>query len=225
MYVDTESRKEKLQFIIRGIIMVLVSLTVAVLAHMAGLNGRQVLSCGIFIMIIMATLLFWQFRLAIAFVGIGLLMGTGVLDLPTFLHECKLDVILFLVGMMVTVGVLKELGLFTWIIQLVISTSKMTGPRFVTIIVFLGALLGCAVDEVTSIVFVITLIFQVCDTLKVRPIPFVMIAVMGTNVGSCGTMLGNPVGILIGQGAEPPLSFLDFITWSFPIMMLSLTAT
>ncbi len=225
MYVDTESKKEKIQFIIRGIIMVAVSVAVAVLTHMVGLDNSQVMSCGIFIMIIMATLMFWQFRLAIAFVGIGLLMGTGVLDLPTFLEECKLDVILFLVGMMVTVGVLKELGLFTWIIQLVINTSKMTGPRFVAIIVFLGALMGCAVDEVTSIVFVVTLIFQVCDTLKVRPIPFVIIAVMGTNVGSCGTMLGNPVGILIGQSAVPPLSFMDFLKWSFPIMLLSLTTT
>ncbi len=225
MYVDAESKKERLRFIIRGIIMLAVSFFVSVLTHSLGLNTSQVLSCSIFIMIIMATLLFWQFRLAIAFVGIGLLMGTGVLDLPTFLEECKLDVILFLVGMMVTVGVLKELGLFTWIIQLVISSSHMTGPRFVAIIVYLGALMGCAVDEVTSIVFVVTLIFQVCDTLKVRPIPFVMIAVMGTNVGSCGTMLGNPVGILIGQSAIPPLSFLDFITWSFPIMMVSLIVT
>ncbi len=225
MYVDAESKKERMGFIIRGIAMLLVSCCVAALTHSLGLNTSQVLSCGIFIMIIMATLLFWKFRLAIAFVGIGLLMGTGVLDLPTFLEECKLDVILFLVGMMVTVGVLKELGLFTWIIQLVINSSHMTGPRFVVIIVLLGALMGCVVDEVTSIVFVVTLIFQVCDTLKVRPIPFVMIAVMGTNVGSCGTMLGNPVGILIGQSALPPLSFIDFLTWSFPIMFASLLTT
>ena len=174
-------------------------------------------------MVIMATLLFWKFRLAIAFIGIGVLMCTNVLDLPTFLRECKLDVILFLVGMMVIVGVLKELGLFTWIIQLVISAPKMTGPVFIIIIVWLGALMACAVDEVTSIVFVVTLIFQVCDTLKVRPIPFVIIAVMGTNIGSSGTMLGNPVGILIGQNASPPLNFMDFLTWSFQIMIVTLS--
>ena len=225
MYVDTENKKEQMQFIIRGIVMIAMTILIAILTHMVGLNTSQVLSCSIFIMIIMATLLFWQFRLAIAFVGIGLLMGTGVLDLPTFIEECELDVILFLVGMMVTVGVLKELGLFTWLIQLVINTSKMTGPRFVAIIVFMGAIMSGLVNEVTSTVFVVTLIFQVCDTLKVRPIPFVIIAVMGTNVGSCGTMLGNPVGILIGQSAMPPLSFMDFIFWSFPIMMLSLIAT
>jgi len=65
----------------------------------------------------------------------------------------------------------------------------------------------------------------VCDTLKIRPMPFIIIAVMGTNVGSAGTMLGNPVGILIGQNAEPPLSFIDFLQWSFPIMLIGLTAT
>jgi len=209
----------------RAGLMLGVSALVALLAHTAQLDRAQVISCAVFIMIIMATLLFWKFRLAIAFVGIGALMGCNVLDLPTFIRECKLDVILFLVGMMVTVGVLKELGLFTWIIQSVISTSRMSGPRFVAIIVFLGAFMACAVDEVTSIVFVATLIFQVCDTLKVRPIPFLIIAVMGTNVGSSGTMLGNPVGILIGQNASPPLGFGDFLTWSFPIMLVTLCVT
>ena len=210
---------------LRAVIMIVVSGLVAMGASGIGFDRSQIVSCAIFILIIMATLLFWKFRLAIAFVGIGALMGSNVLDLPTFIRESKLDVILFLVGMMVTVGVLKELGLFTWIIQTVINMPGMTGGKFVTIIVFLGALMACAVDEVTSIVFVATLIFQVCDTLKLKPIPFVIIAVMGTNVGSCGTMLGNPVGILIGQNAVPPLSFMDFITWSFPIMIVCLVAT
>ncbi|HEG43874.1 MAG TPA: hypothetical protein ENH94_07495 [Phycisphaerales bacterium] len=223
MQVSTITKNDSAAMAFRIFIMLTVSALVGVLAHSVGLEKPQIISCSIFIMIIMSTLLFWKFRLAIAFIGIGALMCTRVLDLPTFIHECKLDVILFLVGMMVIVGVLKELGLFTWIIQLVIGAPKMNGPLFITIIVFLGAFMACAVDEVTSIVFVVTLIFQVCDTLKLRPIPFVIIAVMGTNIGSSGTMLGNPVGILIGQNAIPPLNFVDFVTWSFPIMIVTLT--
>lgn len=222
MDISAIAKNDSAKLTLRAVIMISVSALVGLLAWAGKLEQQQIISCSIFIMIIMATLLFWKFRLAIAFVGIGVLMCTSVLDLPTFIRECKLDIILFLVGMMVTVGVLKELGLFTWIIQLVINTPKMTGPVFVTIIVFLGAFMACAVDEVTSIVFVVTLIFQVCDTLKVRPIPFVIIAVMGTNIGSSGTMLGNPVGILIGQNAVPPLNFVDFVTWSFPIMLVTL---
>lgn len=202
--------------------MLAVSFSVGVLTHTLNLNNQQVISASIFIMIVSATLLFWQFRLAIAFIGIGVLMGTNTLDLPTFIKECKVDVILFLVGMMVTVGVLREMGLFTWIIQSVIKTPKMTGRIFIIIVILLSAIMSCIVDEVTSIFFMATLVFQVCDTLKVSPMPFLMISIMATNIGSSGTMLGNPVGIVIGQNVSPPLNFADFLIWSFPVMMITL---
>jgi len=213
------------QTVIRVLVMLAITFAVGLLTHNIGMDKQQVISSSIFIMIVIATLLFWKLRLAIAFIGIGVLMGTNVLTLPVFLRECKLDVILFLAGMMITVGVLRDLGLFTWIIQGVIKTPKMTGRRFVIVTIFLSAIMACTIDEVTSIVFIATLIFQVCDTLKVRPLPFIIIAVLGTNIGSSGTMLGNPVGILIGQNAIPPLSFLDFLTWSFPIMIVTLIST
>ena len=213
------------QTISRTLIMLAVSFAIGLLTHMLKFNNQQVISCSVFIMVIMATLLFWEYRLPIAFLGIGVLVGTNVLTLPIFIRECKLDVILFLVGMMITVGVLRDLGLFTWIIQSVLAIRGITGPRFIVITIFLAAFLACTIDEVTSIVFIATLIFQVCDTLKVRPLPFIIIAVLGTNIGSSGTMLGNPVGILIGQNATPPLSFIDFMTWSFPIMLITLTTS
>jgi len=81
-------------------------------------------------------------------------------------------------------------------------------------------LMASIVDEVTSIVFMLALIFQVCDTLKVKPTPYVIISVIATNIGSSGTMLGNPIGILIGTKAG--FSFVDFIIWASPIMLVSL---
>ncbi|MFA5251403.1 MAG: SLC13 family permease [Phycisphaerae bacterium] len=218
-------KKDTLHFIGRVFLLLAVTAGVAMLTRFIHMDRQQIFASSVFIMIVVATLLFWEFRLAIAFVGISVLMGTRTLDLPTFIKSCQLDVILFLVGMMVIVGVLKELGLFTWIIQGVIKTRRMTGPMFVVIFSVLSALMGCIVDEVTSIVFIATLIFQVCDTLKVRPLPFIIIAVMATNIGSTGTMLGNPVGILIGQNSVPPLGFPDFMKWSFPIMLVTLSST
>ena len=219
------TKTEIRQTFVRSVIMLAVSFAIGLLTHLFKLNNQQVVASSIFVMIVMATLLFWKFRLAIAFIGIGVLMGTNALDLPTFIKECKIDVILFLVGMMVTVGVLRELGLFTWIIQSVIKTPKMTGRMFIIIVMFLSAIMSCIVDEVTSIVFMATLIFQVCDTLKISPIPFLIISVMATNIGSSGTMLGNPVGIVIGQNVSPPLSFVDFMVWSFPVMIITLSVS
>jgi Na+/H+ antiporter NhaD/arsenite permease-like protein len=208
---------------VRGTIMICVSLATGFIAYTAGLHeNAQVLATAIFFLIISATLLFWNFRLAIAFIGIAILLGGRVLSLEQMLTSSELEIILFLVGMMVMIGVLKDIGLFTWVIQLVINMKRMSGVLFTIILVFMSAIMACAVDEVTSIVFVLALVFQVCDTLKIRPIPFVMIAVLATNIGSSGTMLGNPVGILIGTKAG--LTFQDFIVWAFPVMMISLVA-
>jgi len=201
-----------------------ISAVVGLLTHFAwGLNNQQTVSVTVFLIIILATLFFWSFRLAIAFIGLPVLILTGALELECFRAHCSLEVILFLVGMMVVVGGLRDLGFFTWIIQGILKMKGMTGPRFILVTTAASALSASAVDEVTSILFIAALVFQVCDVLKVRPIPFLIIAVMATNVGSAGTMLGNPVGILIGSKAG--LTFEDFIVWSFPVMVLSLVAT
>jgi Na+/H+ antiporter NhaD/arsenite permease-like protein len=208
----------------RFAILACASLIIGSLAHFAwGLNHAQTISVTVFLIIILATLFFWTFRLAIAFIGLPVLILTKTLELECFMQHCSLEVILFLIGMMVIVGGLRDLGFFTWIIQSILKMKGMTGLRFVLVTAGASALTASAVDEVTSILFMAALIFQVCDVLKVRPVPFLMICVMATNVGSAGTMLGNPVGILIGSRAG--LTFEDFMVWAFPIMLLSLVAT
>ncbi len=210
------------QVLIRGVLITLLSGGVGLLTHVAGYTMPQILSCAVFTMTVFATLLFWEFRLAVAFLGIAALFGCNVLTLDRFVESCELPVILFLAGMMVIVGALKELGFFSWIIELIVSRQQMTGLAFSLVVMGLSALLACAVDEVTSIVFMCALVFQVCDTLRVRATPFLIMAVMATNIGSAGTMIGNPVGLLISHRAG--FTFEDFIVWSFPVMVACLVA-
>jgi Na+/H+ antiporter NhaD/arsenite permease-like protein len=125
--------------------------------------------------------------------------------------------------MMIVVGALRDLGFFTWVVQTIIAMPRMTGRKFLLTISLASALLACAVDEVTSIIFISALVFQVCDRLKLSPAPYIIICVLCTNVGSAGTMLGNPVGIYIGTQAG--LAFQDFMIWSFPVMLLALSGT
>jgi Na+/H+ antiporter NhaD/arsenite permease-like protein len=185
-----------------------------------GLTGQQAVATSVFLAIILGTLFFWNFRLAIAFLGIGVLIFSKSLDIDHFVKEASLPVILFLVGMMIIVGALRDLGFFTWIVQSIISIPKITGRKFIAVTAVASALLACAVDEVTSIIFISTLVFQVCNRLKLNPAPYIIICVLCTNIGSAGTMMGNPVGIYIGTKAH--LSFSDFIIWAFPVMLLAL---
>ncbi|MBP7275359.1 MAG: hypothetical protein KBA51_04065 [Kiritimatiellae bacterium] len=196
---------------------------VAGLCALAGLETHQIVATSVFSSIIIGTLLFWEFRLAIAFFGVAVLIFTQSLTVPHFVESASLPVILFLVGMMIVVGALRDFGFFTWVIQLILSIPKMTGLKFMALTATSSALLACVVDEVTSIIFISTLIFQVCQRLKTQPAPFLMICVMCTNVGSSGTMMGNPVGIYIGTQAH--LTFGDFMGFAFPVMLAALAAT
>ncbi len=204
-------------------ILLVASCAVGLVGGMTVLESHQATACAVFVAIIFGTLFFWSFRLAIAFLGLAVLIFTNSLNIPQFVSSSSLEVILFLVGMMVIVGALRDLGFFTWIVQLIVSMPNLTGRKFIAVTAVASALLACAVDEVTSIIFVSTLIFQVCDRLKLNPTPYILIAVLATNVGSAGTMMGNPVGIYIGN--KGGLTFGDFMTWSFPIMLAALAAT
>lgn len=183
----------------------------------------QTVTLAVFAGVISTTLFFWERRVAAAFIGVAILIATHAMTLQSILRATELDIIFFLVGMMIIVGVLKDLGFLTWVIQSIINRKNMNGVSFTAILCVLSAVLASVVDEVSSIVVVLALVFQVCDTLKLRPHPFVLIAVMSTNIGSSATMLGNPVGIFIGNKAG--LTFAQFLVGATPVALISLIAT
>jgi Na+/H+ antiporter NhaD/arsenite permease-like protein len=184
---------------------------------------QAVIAVATFTAVICTTLFFWTHRVAVAFLGVALLISTRAMTLEDMLHCAELDIILFLIGMMIIVGALKDLGFLTWIIQAIINRERMTGIAFTVILCLLSAVLSAAIGEVSSIVVVLALVFQVCDTLKIRSTPFVLIAVFCTNIGSAATMLGNPVGIFIGNKAG--FTFGQFLMGATPIALVALAAS
>lgn len=224
--MPTEEQAQELTtstLVTRLCILLGISASVGLLGGRMGLEAHQSIATSVFLAIILGTLFFWNLRLAIAFLGIVVLIFTKSLNIPHFVEAAALPVILFLVGMMIIVGALRDLGFFTWVVQRIMAMPNMTARKFIIVTGVASALLACAVDEVSSIIFISTLIFQVCRRLKINPSPFIIIMVLCTNVGSAGTMLGNPVGIYIGTQAG--LTFQDFIVWAFPVMVLALGAT
>ncbi|MDD4953851.1 MAG: SLC13 family permease [Candidatus Omnitrophica bacterium] len=203
-------------------ILLTLALVIGLLSRGIGLNSRQSLSIAIFSVSILGTLFFWSFRLTFAFLGTSVLLITQAIDLESAIKFSSLEVILFLVGMMVLVGLLKDSGFFAWLVSLILRARNLTADRFLIIIVLISGLLACAVDEVTSIIFIVAAIFEVCDYFEVEPTPFLIISVLATNIGSSGTVLGNPIGILIAT--KSGLTFEDFIIKAFPIMLVCLVA-
>lgn len=204
------------------VILILVSAGLGYLGGKIGLDNHQSLAISIFSVSVLGTLFFWDFRLGFAFIGTSILLMTRTIDLENLVKSASLEVILFLVGMMVMIGLLKKAGFFAWLVALVLRIKNLTAGKFLIAISVMSALLACAVDEVTSIIFMVALIFEICDYFEVDPTPFLMITILATNIGSSGTVLGNPIGILIA--AKSGLTFEDFIFKAFPIMLVCLGA-
>lgn len=192
-------------------------------ASKVGMDQRQALSVAIFSLSVMGTLFFWDFRLSFAFVGTAVLLITKTIDISHLLEFSSLEVILFLIGMMVIMGRLKDAGVFAWIVSVILRIPRLTGRRFVFIIAALSGIFAGAVDEVTSIIFMAAAILEICDYFEVNPAPFIIISVLSTNIGSAATVLGNPIGILIAS--KSGLTFEDFIIKAMPVSIICLLVT
>lgn len=180
----------------------------------------QTIAATIFIALVIGTLMFWRFRVGIAFIGIVILLLTRTIDLAHTIEFMNLDVILFLIGMMVIVGLLRRSGFFRWLLAKALKLSRFEPNRLMLIILAMSAVMAAMVDEVTSILFITALVLDLCDFYEVNPVKYIISVVLATNIGSSWTVLGNPIGILIALRSG--LTFEDFIVTAFPVGIISL---
>jgi Na+/H+ antiporter NhaD/arsenite permease-like protein len=205
------------------ILLFAIALGLGILTKNTGLNSHQAISISIFSASILGTLFFWDFRLSFAFLGTSALLLTRTIDLENLIRFSSLEIILFLAGMMVIIGLLKEAGFFAWIVTLILRIKNFTAKKFVFVVSIVSMLLACAVDEVTSIIFIVAAVLEICDYFEVDPVPYIIISVLATNIGSAGTVLGNPIGILIAT--KSGLTFEDFMLKAFPLAVVCLLAS
>jgi len=99
------------------VLLIAISSGLGFLTKAVGLNFHQALAISIFSASILGTLFFWDFRLSFAFLGTSLLLVTRTIDLESLIKSASLEVILFLIGMMVLIGLLKDSGLFAWLVS------------------------------------------------------------------------------------------------------------
>ena len=188
-----------------------------------GLSGHQAMVAAIFCVSIMGVLLYWELRLSFVFLGAGVMLLTRSIDLENLIKFASLDVILFLIGTMILVGMLNDAGFFYWMITRLIRIKNITGGKLFILIMLLSGILSGLMGEVASIIIMSKIILDICHLTDVDPIPLIIASVLATNIGSSGTLLGNPVGILIAARAN--LSFEDFMRDAFPTTIIVLIAT
>jgi Na+/H+ antiporter NhaD/arsenite permease-like protein len=204
-------------FYIAGIILAIFA------SSFLGLTSKQLIAVGGFSAIFFGAIFFWHYRLAFALFGVGILMVAGLLDVPHVIEFASVDIILFLIGMMIIIGFLEEKQFFEHLVNKLISFVGMNGNRLIVLLLLAAGISAALVDEVTSILFMATAMLNITNRYKLNPVPFIIMTVFATNIGSSATVVGNPIGVIIALRSG--LGFMDFIRWASPISLVVLIAT
>jgi len=195
----------------------------AIICWLAGLNTAQVMAMTVFGLNLYAIILFWKYKLPFAFIAIFLLLLLGLLDIPHLIEFANFDVILFLIGMMSIIGTLEENHFFEYLMDHIMGLVGGDARRLVLMLMLASAFFAAFVDEVTSVLFMSATVLHLAGCYGVNPLPFIMMVVFATNIGSAATVVGNPVGVMIALKGN--LSFFDFLRWATPISILGLAVT
>lgn len=181
-------------------------------------NRQQILSVMIFSTFIYGTLIFGEFRLAFAFGGIAALFALNLLDVEGFTQAAHLNVIIFLVGMFLVIGFLEENQFFEHIVSWIVARVGPRPKSLLLVLMIMATVSAALVDEVTSILFMTGTMLHLTSKYKLKPVPFIIMLVFATNIGSAASSIGNPIGVMIALNAG--FSFTEFLRWSAPIALV-----
>lgn len=157
-------------------------------------------------------------RTVVALAGAILMILFGVLNQEQALEGVDFNTLGLLIGMMVIVGIARHSGMFQY---MAIWTSKVGKGKPVPIFILLGlltAVLSALLDNVTTVMLIVPVVFVVANNLRLNPKPFLIGAILLSNIGGSATLIGDPPNILIGSAAG--LSFNDFLIHMAPISFI-----
>ncbi|MBM3332115.1 hypothetical protein FJY68_09770 [candidate division WOR-3 bacterium] len=184
---------------------------------------NQELTITLFLAMVIGSLLFWRYHVAIAAVSLGTLLIAGVMDLETTVRFMSMPTILFIMSMMVVVRWLQNIGVFRFVVAKAIERVRGVPWLLLLTLMAFSVLLGGLADEVSAILVTFGLAQEVAKRTKTPLIPYLLSLVFATNVGSAITLVGNPIGVYIAFAGG--LSFEDFLRWATPVSAIAAVIT
>jgi Na+/H+ antiporter NhaD/arsenite permease-like protein len=163
-------------------------------------------------------------RAGIALVGATLMLVTGVLALEQAVSAESIDfkTLLLLFGMMIVVGALRLSGFFERLAGLALRRIATPKGLLAATIGLSGVLSAFLINDVVCVALT-PLVLHLARRLRFDPLPHLIGLATAANVGSTGTITGNPQNIYIG--AHSGISYLRFAGRLLPVALLGLGLT
>lgn len=147
-------------------------------------------------------------RAIAALLGGMLLILLGVLSQETALEHIDWNTLGLLVGMMIVVGITRRTGVFEYLGLKAVRIAKGEPILILIALSTVTAVLSALLDNVTTVLLIVPIVFSITDKLDLDPMPFLISIIVSSNIGGTSTLIGDPPNIMIGS--QTHLGFMDF---------------
>ena len=160
-------------------------------------------------------------RPAIAFIGAAMMLSTGVLSLDQAVGRDSIDyqTLFLLLGMMVIVASLRISGAVDRLANSALARVKSPRGLLAAVIGLSGLLSMFLVNDVVCLALT-PLVLHLARRLKYDPVPHLIGLATASNVGSVGTITGNPQNMIIGTASG--ISYSSFAAHLMPVALTGL---
>ncbi|HZK83674.1 MAG TPA: ArsB/NhaD family transporter [Desulfosporosinus sp.] len=157
-------------------------------------------------------------RAIAALLGGMILILLGVLAQEQAIEHIDWNTLGLLVGMMIVVGITRRTGVFEYLGLKAVRVAKGEPILILIALSTVTALLSALLDNVTTVLLIVPIVFSITDKLDLDPMPFLLAIIFSSNVGGTATLIGDPPNIMIGS--QTHLGFMDFAVNLVPVVAI-----
>ncbi len=157
-------------------------------------------------------------RAIVALLGAAAMIVSGILTQKMALAGIDFNTLALLIGMMIIVGICERSGMFQFVAIWAAKKVDANPRGLLAVLAIVTAVFSAFLDNVTTVLLIAPVTFQITRKLKVNPYPFLVLEIFASNIGGTATLIGDPPNILIGSALD--LTFMDFVKVLTPIVLV-----
>lgn len=154
----------------------------------------------------------------IALAGAVLMVILGIMSQEQAVEGVDFNTLGLLIGMMIIVSIAKKSGMFQYVAIWASRVGKGDPKKIFILFGLLVATFSAFLDNVTTVLLMVPVVFVITNNLKISPKPFLLETILLSNIGGTATLIGDPPNILVGSAVG--LSFNDFIINLAPVVLV-----
>jgi len=159
-------------------------------------------------------------RAVITLLAASIMIFAGVQNQAEAFRGIDFNTIALLAGMMIIINITAKTGLFQFIAIWGAKKVRAEPKGILVVLACVTAVFSAFLDNVTTVLLIVPVTFQITRRLKINPYPFLILEIFASNIGGTATLIGDPPNILIGSALG--LSFTDFALVLTPVVLITL---